>query len=112
MSDKPDLVLIKTEPIDKLPMESLDDFKQWILDDKLKPSAALHQFMKKYNCPNIHDMTVIELLRLTYPDIDLGDNGLRFKIIDSGYPNSDPEYFSDCDFDDGIEELLSSPPIE
>jgi len=106
MHDKPDLTLIKTEPIDKLPMASLADFKQWILDEKLKPSVALRQLMQKYDCPNIHDMTVIELLRLTYPDIDLGDNGLRFKIIDFGYPNSDPKLFNDDDFNKGIEELL------
>lgn len=106
MSDKPDLTLIKTEPIDKLPMESLDDFKQWVLVERLKPSVALRRFMDKYNCPHIHDTTVISLLTLTYPDIDIADGGLRFNVVDSGYPNSNPDDFSDEDLDKGIEQLL------
>ena len=55
---------------------------------------------------------MINLLRFAYPDIDLGRRGFRFRIVDSGYPNSDPKQFSDEDFDKGIEELLSLPPAE
>lgn len=36
-------------------------------------------------------------------------DGLRFRLVDSAYPNSDPKQFSDEDFDKGIAELLSLP---
>jgi len=108
MSDKPELTLYKTKPIDVLPKESFDNFKQWILQNGLKPSVAIHQFMEAYDCPDIHVTTFIELLEFTYPDIDLGSRGLRFKILDSAYPNSDPSQFSDNDLDESIKELLAN----
>ena len=110
MSNKPDLTLIKTQPINTLPMESLSDFKQWTLMEGVKPSVALRMLIKKYNYPDIHDTTVIQLLRLTYPHIDFGSGGFRVKIIESGYPNSKPDYFGDEDFDKGITDLLVNPP--
>jgi len=109
MDNKPNLILINTRPIDDLPMESLEDFKHWVLKDDLKPSIALHKLMDKYNCPKINVSTVVQLLRLTFPKIDIGAYGYRNKIIDSAYPNSDPDQFCDDDFDKGIEELLSLP---
>ena len=112
MSDKPNLFVIDSTPLDNMPVESLKDFKKMVLIDGDKPSVALRSLMEKYNCPKVHDMTVIELLRLTYPDLDLGRRGFRFRIVDSAYPNSDPKQFSDEDFDQGIEELLSLPPAE
>ena len=112
MTDKPDLTLIKTTPKNVLPKESFDSFKQWIMHDGLKPSAAIRKFMKAYDCSGLHVTTVVHLLEHAYPDLDLGRRGFRFRIVDSAYPNSDPKQFSDDDFDQGIEELLSLPPAE
>ena len=98
-------------PVD-LPMEFADNFKRWVLMDKLKPSVALRKLMEKYNCSEMDVAVPIKLLELTYPDINVTCNGFRFKIVDSAYPNSDPKQFSDEDFDQGIEELLSLPPAE
>ncbi len=53
MSDKPNLTLINTTPRDALPMASLDDFKQWILHDTVKPSLAIRKLMDKYSCPDL-----------------------------------------------------------
>jgi len=66
--------------------------------------------MDKYNCPNPHVTTIVQLLRLTYPDIDFGSGKFKFKIVDSTYPNSDITQFNDDDFDNGITELLNNPP--
>ena len=110
MQDKPILYSLKTTPDTVLPKESLDDFKNWILNDGLKPSQALRKMMKKYNCPNPDPGVPIQYVSLTYNNLDLGRTGLRFKIIDSAYPNSVPEQFSDDDFDKGVEELLALPP--
>jgi len=109
MPDKPNLTFINTTPRDALPMKSLDDFKQWILHDNVKPSLAVSKLMGKYNCLDIHVTTVVELLNLAYPDIDIDRGGFRFRIIDSAYPNSDPKQFSDNDFDDGLTYLRSHP---
>ena len=112
MSDKPDLTLIKTTPINKLPKQSFDDFKRWIMQDGLKSSVAIRQFMETFSCPDLHVTTVVHLLEYAYPNLDLGRRGFRFRIVDSAYPNSDPKQFSDDDFDQGIEELLSLPSAE
>jgi len=109
MSDKPHLTLFDTTPLDNLTKESLEDFKQWVLQDEIKPSVALRRAMKKYNCPKIHTTSVVHFLNLTYPNIDIGHGGFRFRIVDSAYPDSDPNQFSDDDFDKGIEELLKHP---
>jgi len=109
MSDKPQLTLINTTPRDALPMESLDDFKQWVLIDGVKPSAALRKLMEKYNCPDIHVTTIMELLQLTYPHIDIDRGGFRFRFMDENYPHCPPSEFSDEDFDDGLEYLVSHP---
>jgi len=109
MAEKPDLFLINTTPVTNLPKESAEDFKRWVLVDKLKPSVALRKMMGKYNCPE-PDVTIpIKLVELTYPHIDITAKGFRFRIVDSGYPNSDPKQFSDEDFDKGIEEILALP---
>ena len=111
-SKKPDLFLINTTPIDDIPVKSFNEFTQMLLSDGMKPSVAIRSIMKKYNCPNLHDTTVIHFLERAYPNIDFGRKGFRFNVVDSAYPNSDPKQFNDKDFDDGIEELLSLPPIE
>lgn len=110
MSKKSDLFLFTTTPPTDLPMESADDFKHWVLVDGLKPSVALRKLMQKYNCPTMDVSIPIDLVRLTYPNIDIALHGFRFRMVDSAYPNSDPAQFSDEDFDKGIEELLSHPP--
>ena len=101
---------ITTTPITELPMESLSAFKHWVLDEGIKPSAALRKLMEVYNCPTPDPSVPVQLVELTYPNIDLARQGFRFRIVDSAYPNSDPNQFSDRDFDEGIEELLKLPP--
>jgi len=111
MTNKPNLTLIDMKPLDDLPKEAYGDFKEFILGGCLKPSVALRKVMEKYECNEVHVTSVVHLLEYAYPDIDIGRQGFRFKIVDSAYPNSDPQQFSDNDFDDGIEELLSLPPV-
>jgi len=110
-SKKANLFPINTTPVDSVPVEAYDEFKQMVLQGGLKPSEAIRTIIKKYDCSDMHDTTVIHFLRRTYPDVDLGRRGFRFKIIDSAYPQN-PGQFSDDDFDKGIEELLSLPPVE
>jgi hypothetical protein len=66
--------------------------------------------MEEYNRPTLDSSVPIQLIELTYPNIDLARQGFRFRIVDSAYPNSDPNQFSDKDFDEGIDELLEIPP--
>lgn len=110
MAKKPELFLYKAKPIQDLPAESAEVFKNWIVNDGLKPSVALRKFMEKYECPDLHPTIVVRLLEITYPDLDVGREGFRFRIVDSAYPNSVPDQFSDDDFDKGVEELLALPP--
>lgn len=108
--DRPDLFVFTTTPITEIPKESYDEFKNWVLNDGLKPSVALRKLMDKYNCQKLDVSIPIHLVEQTYPDIDIARRGFRFRIVDSAYPNSDPNQFSDQDFDKGIEELCSLPP--
>ncbi len=110
MTDRPNLTLITTTPITQLPEESAHDFKRWVLEDGLKPSVALRKLMEKYNCPTPDTSVPIQLLELTYPNMDTARRGFRFKVVDSAYPTSDPAQFSDQDFDAGVEELLALAP--
>lgn len=110
MVDKPDLTAFTTSPITELPIESAQDFKHWVLVDGLKPSAALRKLMDKYNCPNPDPSVVIQLVELTYPNVDVSRQNFTFKIVDSRYPNSDSAQFNDEDFDRAVEELISLPP--
>lgn len=110
MADKPDLTLINTTPLSDLPDQSLEDFKAWVLNDGLQPSAALRKLMNKYDCQNPDSSLPIRLVELTYQDIDISRGNFTFKITDSGYPNSDPEQYSDSDFDKAVEELRTIEP--
>ena len=74
MSEKPNLTLFDTSPLDSLPKESLDDFKSMVLTDAIKPSIALRTIMEKYKCSAPHVTTVVQLLKLTYPSIDFGSD--------------------------------------
>ena len=110
MADKSDFAVVQNAPCTNLPLESAEEFKKWVLVDNLKPSVALRKLMDQYNTPNPDPNVAIELIELTYPELDAARLGFRFKVIDSAYPNSDPTQFSDEDFDKGIEELRSLPP--
>ena len=50
---------------------------------------------------------VVSLVKVTWPDADFHGSGLRSRIIDAAYPNSDATQFSDQDFDDGIAQMLA-----
>ncbi len=110
MSEKPHLTLFTTTPTDSLPRESFDKFNQWVLQDGVKPSVALHQFMEQYDCPDIDVRTIKGLLELTYPDLDIDRGGFRFQFMDANYPHCPSRFFSDNDFDDGLAYLLSHSP--
>ena len=101
---------ITTTPITNLPKESLSAFKHCVLDKGIKPSAALRKLMEVYNCPTPDPSVPVQLVELTYPNFDSARQDFRFRIVDSAYPNSDPNQFSDRDFDEDIEELLKLPP--
>lgn len=109
MRKPPDLILMTKRTLADIPREASDDFKRWVLVEQLKPSVALRRLMDSYDCPRLDVSAPIKLIELTYPDINLGRGGFRFRIVDSAYPNSDPKQCSDEDFDKGIEEILSLP---
>jgi hypothetical protein len=83
MSKKPYLFLFTTSPITKIPRESFDDFKHWVLIDGLKPSVALRKMMDKYQCPQMDVSVPIACVKLTYPNIDIALDGFRFRMVDS-----------------------------
>jgi len=90
------------EPLDKLPKKAYDDFKESILEDGLKPSAALYKIMKEYKSNEVHVTSVVHLAEHTCRELDISRQGFRFYVIDSAYPQN-PSQFSDDDFDKGIE---------
>ncbi len=109
MTDNSDSTVINMKPFDNLPKEARDDFRKLVLENEYKPSKALYSVMEKYRCEDIDVSTVIRLVEYTYPELDVSRQGFRFNIVDSAYPKNQSQ-FSDKDFDDGIQELLSLPP--
>lgn len=107
--EKTDLYAINSTPSGNLPPEALQDFEDWVLGKKLKPSESLKKLMKKYNCPSPKASSVIGLLEKTYDDCNFAYGGFRFTLGDSGYPNSYDESFDDEAFDSGIETILKHP---
>ncbi len=107
--ENPDLTVIHSESVSDIPLESLHDFKRWVLDEGMLPSKALRKMMEKYDRPNLDVSVTVQLLKKTYPEIDITCGGFRFYLVDSNYPNSDPKTFSDSDFDDGIAKILEHP---
>lgn len=101
MTNKPNLTLVNTILISQLPDGAVNDFK---------PSVALRKMMGKYNCYEPDSNIAIQLAQLIYPDIDISRRSFTFKIVDSGYPNSNPEQYNDADYDNSIEELRTLPP--
>ncbi len=109
MANKPELSVFTNKPLVSISKESFDDFKRWVRVDGIKPSVSLRQVMKKYDCPTPGPSLAISMVEFAYPEIDITSKGFRFRINDSAYPNSDPNQFSDEDFDKGIEEILALP---
>jgi hypothetical protein len=109
MVKKPDLSVFTNKPLVSIPRESFDEFKHLVRVAGMKPSIALRQIMKKYNCSQPGASLAISMVEVAYPEIDITRRGFRFRINDSDYPNSDPKQFSDDDFDKGIEEILALP---
>lgn len=106
--NKSNVTVIASTPISKVPKESFEEYKRWVLDEGLSPSAALHKYMDKYNCPNPNASITIRLIEFTYPQIDISRNNFTFKIQDSGYPFVQ-EQMKDADFDNLIQEMLTLP---
>jgi len=89
--------------------ESFEKYKDWVVKDKLSPSAALRKFMEENQCPNPGSSITIRLIEFTYPEIDISRNNFTFKIHDSGYPYSEDE-LNDKSFNCLVEEMRSLPP--
>ncbi len=109
MNDESNLISISNTHLDNIPKESFDNYKEWVIKDKLAPSSALHKFMNENQCPNPDSSITIRLIEYTYPEIDISRNNFTFKIHDSGYPYSDQE-LNDKQFDELIEEMRTLPP--
>jgi len=109
MKDKSNLVSISNTHLDSISIESFEKYKDWVINDKLSPSAALHKFMDESQCPNPDSSITIRLVEFTYPEIDISRNNFTFKIHDSGYPFTKKE-LGDNDFDALVEEMRTLPP--
>lgn len=110
MTDKVELSLIHTAPIINLPIASAEYFRRLVLEDGCRPSVALRKMMREYDISFIDSSVPIQLLEITYPEIDLARQGFRFRVIDSAYPNGDVSQFGDAEFDSGVADLLLLPP--
>jgi hypothetical protein len=107
MNDNADLAAAGPEKVYLVPPAALDWFKRAVLEDGTKPSIALRGMMREFACPELDVGVVISLIKVTWPDADFHGSGLRARIIDAAYPNSDPSQFSDQDFDNGIAQMLA-----
>lgn len=103
-ADFPDTV---PQKVYLVPSTALDWFKRAVLEGGAKPSQALRGMMQEFACPVLDAGVVISLVKVTWPDADFHGSGLRSRIIDAAYPNSDAMQFSDQDFDDGIAQMLA-----
>jgi len=109
MNDESNLTSISSTHLDSIPKEAFENYKSWVVNDKLSPSAALHKFMDENQCPNPDSSITIRLIEFTYPEIDISRNNFTFKIHDSGYPNTKSE-LNDKSFDELVEEMRFLPP--
>ena len=107
MNENIDMAADQSEKIYVVSPAALDWFKRAVLDDGAKPSKALRGMMQEFACPLLDAGVVVSLVKVTWPDADFHGSGLRSRIIDAAYPNSDATQFSDQDFDDGIAQMLA-----
>lgn len=107
MNKESDLATTGPEKVYLVPPAALDWFKLAVLNQGAKPSQALRGMMQEFACPVLDVGVVISLVKVTWPDADFHGSGLRARIIDAAYPNSDPSQFSDQDFDSGIKQMLA-----
>ncbi len=92
------------------PDAAFDDFRKAVLEDGTRPSAAVRALMLKYRCPEPDSYAITLLLQATWPSVYWNERGLCSLVLDSAWPNGDPEQFSDADFDAGIDDMLNHPP--
>lgn len=95
------------EKVYVVPPAALEWFKRAVLENGTKPSMALRGMMQEFACPLLDAGVIISLVKWTWPDADFHGSGLRARVIDAAYPNSDAAQFSDQDFDEGIAQMLA-----
>lgn len=91
-----------------LPPEAFQRFKTGV-EQGASPATVLRQLMQTWPAQLFDPGAVIHMLRVAYPDGDIQHGGFRFRINDSNYPHSDPDQFSDQDFDQAVARMLASP---
>jgi len=82
---------------DEIPIEAKDYFIE-LVSNGTSPSVSLRNIIKKYSLRRLDHSITFALLRATYPNIDLMDEGLSSRIIDVDYPNF-TDGLSDTEFD-------------
>lgn len=107
MTNTPRLTPLNSEPVQKMPENSKDDFIRWVKEGQ-KTSEAVKSLIEKYQLTELHTLVTIELIEAAYPGIDLSP--FRGYIVDSNYPFGNPDDLDDQEFDKRIKELWENPP--
>jgi hypothetical protein len=90
-------------PSDPSP-EAYDDFKKWVMIDKLKPSQVVKKVIEKYP-KKLTCFDIVNLMEFANPDIMV--NQFSGRLIDSNYPDENCEdYYTDEFFDSQIERAI------
>ncbi len=90
----------------EVPSEAKHDFVRMITEGKI-PSKSLRSILQQYSLKTLDHSITFVFLRAAYPGIDLMDEALSSRIIDSGYPDH-IDGLSDQEFDDIIERIKDS----
>lgn len=81
-----------------IPINSKGDFIE-LVNSGVSPSSGLRVIIDKYSLKNLDHSMTFALLRAAFPDIDLIDEGLSSRIIDTDYPNF-TDGLTDVEFDE------------
>lgn len=87
----------------EIPVDAKDVFVQMISEGE-KPSKSLRDIQAKYSVQSLDHSITFALLRAAFPNIDLMDEALSSRIIDSDYPNH-TDSLTDQEFDEIVERI-------
>lgn len=71
---------------EEVPADAKGDYVELVATGT-SPSTALRQIITKYSLQRLDHAITFALLRAAFPSIELMDEGLSSRIIDTDYPN-------------------------
>lgn len=88
---------------EEIPVEAKNFYVE-LISRGISPSSALRDIITKFSLKRLDHTITFALLRAAFPAIELMDEGLSSRIIDTDYPNI-TDGLSDGEFDEIISRI-------